>query len=995
MVTFKEFGVGARRICRSKDTVRGPSRIWVFLVLVVAIQSRAGTHLYTWSGPSASPPPGATNIVSVSGGDGHVVALRNDGTVFSWGQNDYGQATVPLDVTNAVAIAAGSTHSLALLDDGTLRFWGEIYSTGVTSPPPAAVSNLVALAPGPTAQHVLCIRFDGAAVEWGNNSYGLTNVPSRATNLLATAVASRQSLALRADGTVQNWGQYYPSGAPSVPADATNVVAVAAGSASDLALRADGTLLGWGGSTGFGLVPSAATNITAIASSSTVNLALRADGRVLSWPAGTQTNNFLDVSNVVAIAGLTSGGIALSADDGPPLLGRALHATAAVGLTARLPALAISTTPLSYQWMYGSTNLPYGTNATLVLPSAQFEQAGNYTLVVSNQFGSVTNSGFSLAVFPLVIQTPPQDQTTTGGGSATFMVTALGQGLSYQWQFNGTNLSGATRSALVLANVQTNQAGPYAVTVSNAYATVTSSSAILNVVPLLITNQPQPQLACVGGQATFNVKLSGKGPFVFQWQLFGTNLPSGTNIPLVLTNVQTSDAGPYSVIVANPYGAVRSASALLEVVPILVTLQPQTQTAFLGADILLTAGSQASQSLTCQWEFNGSLMPGATGTALSLTNCQYAQSGAYQAVFQDEDSTTNTQAANLSVVQVACWGGISQNTVPPYISNMVAISASDGHSLGLRADGTVFRWGSGTNVPADLTNIVALSAGTWSDLVLRADGSVFAWGTSPSGQTNVPAGLTDAIAVSAGVAGGLHELALRSDGTVVAWGSSSNGQTNVPPGLTNVVAIAAGTSHSLALRSDGTVVAWGDNSSGELNVPIGLTNAVAIAAGNLYSLALTSDGSISAWGNNSYGVTNLPVAITNVVRLAAGANFCLALDEQGTVMGWGNQSFGTTTVPAELKEVIGIAAGTSHSLALVAENGTPGTAPISQAAWTTNGFTVSLPSRSGRVYRLEYKDSLSDVTWTRLPLVAGSGHDLTLRDPSATVSHRFYRVKVW
>jgi hypothetical protein len=140
---------------------------------------------------------------------------------------------------------------------------------------------------------------------------------------------------------------------------------------------------------------------------------------------------------------------------------------------------------------------------------------------------------------------------------------------------------------------------------------------------------------------------------------------------------------------------------------------------------------------------------------------------------------------------------------------------------------------------------------------------------------------------------------------------------------------------------------------------------------------------------------NVPAAATNVVGLAAGGNFCLALNADGTVLAWGYQYFGSTTVPADLKQVIGLAAGLTHSLALVSENGGSRTAPITRIAWSPNGFTVSLPSRSGRVYRLEYKDSLSDSAWTGLPLVAGSGRDLTLSDPNATGAQRYYRVRQW
>jgi hypothetical protein len=85
---------------------------------------------------------------------------------------------------------------------------------------------------------------------------------------------------------------------------------------------------------------------------------------------------------------------------------------------------------------------------------------------------------------PPVIQLHPLDQTVAVGGTATFSVTATGTlPFSYQWRLNGTNLSGATASSLVLANVQLADAGTYSVVVSNVVGSVTSSNAILQVDP--------------------------------------------------------------------------------------------------------------------------------------------------------------------------------------------------------------------------------------------------------------------------------------------------------------------------------------------------------------------------------------------------------------------------------------------------------------------------------------------------------------------------------
>lgn len=91
------------------------------------------------------------------------------------------------------------------------------------------------------------------------------------------------------------------------------------------------------------------------------------------------------------------------------------------------------------------------------------------------------------------ITAQPQNVSITAGATATLSVTAQGsQPLSYQWVFNGTNIAGATTSTLTLNNVQTSNNGTYAVIVSNAGGSITSSNATLTVnvaAPSVVTGQ--------------------------------------------------------------------------------------------------------------------------------------------------------------------------------------------------------------------------------------------------------------------------------------------------------------------------------------------------------------------------------------------------------------------------------------------------------------------------------------------------------------------------
>jgi hypothetical protein len=100
-----------------------------------------------------------------------------------------------------------------------------------------------------------------------------------------------------------------------------------------------------------------------------------------------------------------------------------------------------------------------------------------------------------VAVPPSIIQ-PPTDQTVVEGSTVSFSITARGTPpLYYQWQFRETNLPGATDATLTLTAVTTNQAGPYAVFVSNAVGSTSAAVALTipdRIRPALLSVSPVP-----------------------------------------------------------------------------------------------------------------------------------------------------------------------------------------------------------------------------------------------------------------------------------------------------------------------------------------------------------------------------------------------------------------------------------------------------------------------------------------------------------------------
>ncbi|HYV91991.1 MAG TPA: T9SS type A sorting domain-containing protein [Chitinophagales bacterium] len=282
-----------------------------------------------------------TGIIAIAGGSYHSLALKNDGTVWAWGNNNGGQlgtgtgygtdSNIPVEVsslTGVITIAGGSYHSLALKNDGTVWAWGDNLfgdlgdgSSGVYaySYVPVQVNSLTGIiAIGAGADYSVALKNDGSVWAWGWDKYGQlgngdttdSNVPvqvSSLTGITAISIGWGHSLALKNDGTVWAWGwnQYgqlgngdtTDSNVPMQVGSLTGITAIAAGYAHSLAVKNDGTLSAWGanyyGELGNGTnsdsnIPvqvNSLTGIAAIATGYYHSLALKNDGTLWAWGA--------------------------------------------------------------------------------------------------------------------------------------------------------------------------------------------------------------------------------------------------------------------------------------------------------------------------------------------------------------------------------------------------------------------------------------------------------------------------------------------------------------------------------------------------------------------------------------------------------------------------------------------------------------------------------------------------------------------------------------
>ncbi len=168
-----------------------------------------------------------------------------------------------------------------------------------------------------------------------------------------------------------------------------------------------------------------------------------------------------------------------------------------------------------------------GQSPSLVLANVGGANAGDYDVVVSSPYGSVTSSVVTLVVLlPPTIVTEPESRGIALGSNGSLNVAVTGTPpFDYQWYFDGAPLLGQTNTTLVINAIGYTNVGSYDVVVTNQYGSVTSAMAVVTVgIPPRIADQSGSQFSPLDGSAAFSVAVSGTGPFTYQWQFDGTNL---------------------------------------------------------------------------------------------------------------------------------------------------------------------------------------------------------------------------------------------------------------------------------------------------------------------------------------------------------------------------------------------------------------------------------------------------------------------------------------
>ena len=421
------------------------------------------------------------------------------------------------------------------------------------------------------------------------------------------------------------------------------------------------------------------------------------------------------------------------ADMAPVILMQPANQTVIVGRTVSFNVTADGTPPLNYQWNFSGTNIAGATNTTLTLTNVQLNQAGNYTVWVTNTYGSVLSSNAALTVNP-----PPP--CTPAPSNMVAWWRAEGNALDSVWTNNGSPVG-----ALSYTNGEVGQA--FVFDGSTSYIPVpaspsldvgtgsgftiecwvhSSSAGIL--APWWSGIQSARTVCNCGsmavwiwrstsrtrrGEHKFNTAAGVLSTSELRHVAFTYDRGSGAAVLYVNGSVMTAtnfgNVIPQTTYALNigrrlgqPIGYGDTYGGLLDELslynralasnevaaiyiagsggkcpptpaPPSITTQPANQTVIVGGMATFSVTASGTLPLSYQWRFGGTNITGATNTTLTLTNVQFSQAGNYAVLVTNLYGSALSSNAVLTVT--------SPPTCDPAPSGMVAWWRAEGNAL--------------------------------------------------------------------------------------------------------------------------------------------------------------------------------------------------------------------------------------------------------------------------------------------------------------------------
>jgi RHS repeat-associated protein len=918
------------------------------------------------------------DIVEISCGAYHSLALKNDGSVWSWGYNSQGQlgnasktnSSVPIEITalnhDVKLVAAGESHSIAIKNNGTVWSWGyNVYGqlgdgTNISQSLPVPVTNLndvIDIKAGDS--HNLALRSDGTVWSWGSNYHGQlgngsttnSSIPQQITrlnNIVAISCGINHSYAIKADGSVFSWGynNYGQLGNEtftdqSIPAHVKGPVNIESLNLISLAIS---------------LPESLTEGIGSIENSGTISIERPRSKNTLIFLSSNDTSEISVPSSITLAAGYTSVNFTITVEDDSLLDG-----------SQKIEISALNQKYTARQTMTVSDNET--AELTLNIPESATEN--DHMLSGSITVSQVVGDDLTIDLFssnPTELTVTSSVTIQAGADTAFFNIFIIDD-----------NEIDSTTSTSITATVAGWTSASESIRISD-----NENRNISLIIPDTLIEGSQ-DIANTG-----KIVLSGFYASDITINLFAedpTELSAASTV--IIPAGQTEIVFDLIIPEDGLFDGNQSASITASSDDSWVS-DTRHVTVFDADGVHVSPGITAGSDHSLAWDDAGNVWGWGNnyyGTVGDHTNSNQARAvllSNINNIISVDGGYQHTLGLRVDG-SVWSWGynyygqlgnGTTDNKNYPIrvnkLNNVIAVAAGAYHSLALMGDGSVWAWGRnnygqlGIESTTDqhepiqvegVSNIIAIACGNHHSVALKANGTVWTWGYNHYGQLgdgnntdrNIPSQISTIDDIQSIVCGAHHSLALNNEGNLWAWGANSNGQLgdgtktnrNTPvivSDLNNIQTIACGDYHSMAVKSDGILYAWGDNGYYQLGngtstdeyKPIEivkLKDVKAIAAGQYHSFAMQEDGTVHSWGyNNSY-------------QLGDGSRYNRSLPvdvitTQNTPLDLVSL---TIQIPETAEESCGITQGTvsfDHSLAK----------PLVIQLESSNSFEISVPS---------------------------------------------------
>lgn len=773
-------------------------------------------------------PTGVTSWKQVATGQSHIVALGSDGNVYAWGLNNYGQlgdsssasdsipvmVKKPAGVTSWSAVAAGAYYSMAIANNGDVYAWGfnNFGQLGNGTTGNDSIPTLVKLPTGVTATKIaagtnfgLAIGSNDTLYVWGRNYNGQLGIgntkdqhspvavrfPSGVTSWTQIGAGAFTSYALGNDGNLYSAGSngngQIGDGTTTqrnsfvkviLPSGATGWKSFSGGASFCLGLASNDTLYAWGfGSDGELGDGQMVVNNTSM--------------QVVSLPAGVTTTSYAAGHNHSLIIGsdghMYSWGLNSAGELGN---GTTVGAIVPVYVnTQDLPAATLSGPANGAQLATSDSTATWGSISGVT----------TYELQISN------NSKFTTIVFDTA------GLTGTKYAIRRLFGPVLNLGSTYYWRVVGVSSTSGSYSAI---SSFVTPGAPVTSGLRLAAETNSNSSYFINAMDTLFTwgNNQYGQL---GNGTTVNDTIATAIPFpmgVTGWKVvaggqshtvaLGNNdtlYAWGQNNDGQLGNGTTSDTS-MPVMVSFPSG-VKSWTDVAAGVYFTVAIGNDGNVYAWGYNSTGQLGdtSTTNSSVPVKMGLPVGLNPiqvfaGNNWTAILCSNGELFEAGR-NANGQLGDGT-KTDSDTLVMVQF-----------PAGVSGWLAFAAGGYHAIAIGNDGNLYGWGNGGN--GQLADGGSSSYSTPQMITIPS--GVTGWNALACGENFIEAVGND---------GNIYEAGYSSDG------ESGNGTTsgkvtaltkaNMMTGVSKYVDVAAGHNHVIAIANNDSLYTWGANSSGQL-----------------------------------------------------------------------------------------------------------------------------------------------------------------------------------